>query len=170
MEVKCYNKKCGYQWVYQGENKKFICCPKCRFKRLLSKCRDFFLSKNDIPNDRPNDRPNDILLYKKEIVQPQTDKVEEGYYVEEQEPEEDPNTHFSELPTNLCDEHNLPATYDSLNKIWTCKKCIEIEVNKNINRPFKQCTDNLVEVTKLPPKIRILRTIPYNPLAALENN
>ncbi len=68
MEVKCYNKKCLHIWDYRGENKKFICCPKCRFKRILDKCRSFFLSKNDIPNDILIDRPKDIQPQKAPII------------------------------------------------------------------------------------------------------
>lgn len=63
MDVKCYNKKCLYIWDYRGEQKRFICCPKCRFKRIFDKCRTFFLSKNDIlplKNNISSDRPNDI--------------------------------------------------------------------------------------------------------------
>ena len=76
MEVKCYNKKCLHEWDYRGETEKFVCCPKCRFKRILSKCRGFFLSKNDIPKNRPNNIPT----YKKEIVQPQIEKVDKSHF------------------------------------------------------------------------------------------
>ena len=62
MEVKCYNKKCLHIWDYRGKDKRFICCPKCRFKRILDKCRTFFLDKSDIISDIPKNRPNDILF------------------------------------------------------------------------------------------------------------
>ncbi len=62
MDVKCYNKKCLYIWDYRGENKRHICCPKCRFKRILDKCIAFFLDKSDIISDIPKNRPNDILF------------------------------------------------------------------------------------------------------------
>lgn len=68
MEVKCYNKKCLHIWFYRGKEKKFVCCPKCRFKRLLSKCRAFFLNKSDIPNDIQSDRPTDIQPLEAPII------------------------------------------------------------------------------------------------------
>ncbi len=71
MEVKCYNKKCLYIWFYRGKNKRFICCPKCRYKRILDKCRAFFLNKNDIQKRHTqrhtSNRPNDIQLIKPKI-------------------------------------------------------------------------------------------------------
>ena len=72
MEVKCYNKKCLYIWFYRGENKRFICCPKCRYKRILDKCRAFFLNKNDIQKRHTqrhtSNRPNDIQKIEFETI------------------------------------------------------------------------------------------------------
>lgn len=78
MKIRCYNKKCFHIWDYRGENKKFVCCPKCRFKRLLSKCRLFYSkehTKNNIQSDRPTDIPKEKPVYKKIIKQPKTDFI-----------------------------------------------------------------------------------------------
>lgn len=83
MNVKCYNKKCLHEWFYRGENKKFICCPKCRFKRLLLKCKEFYQKEHtlkevikDIPIDRPNDIPKEGAYYSRVIKKPQTNFIE----------------------------------------------------------------------------------------------
>lgn len=86
MKVKCYNKKCLHEWFYTGDNKKFICCPKCRFKRILSKCMLFYTkghTKNDIQSDRPKDIPTKNSTYKKVVKQKQTDFVVHGKKVKE---------------------------------------------------------------------------------------
>ncbi len=30
MKIKCSNKKCEYQWDYNGKNPFYACCPRCR--------------------------------------------------------------------------------------------------------------------------------------------
>ncbi len=117
MQVKCYNKKCLHKWNYQGENKKFICCPKCRFKRMLFKCKEFYLkehTKKNIPNDRPNDIPSEKTHYNKIIEQKQTDFIVK---------DAKPLPEILEGTIKICKVHNLPARYDDLEKKWECNKC-----------------------------------------------
>jgi len=30
MRIKCSNKKCGYEWDYNGENPFYACCSRCK--------------------------------------------------------------------------------------------------------------------------------------------
>ena len=32
MKIKCTNKKCGYEWDYNGKGKFYATCPKCLYK------------------------------------------------------------------------------------------------------------------------------------------
>ena len=32
MKLKCNNKECGYEWDYNGSQKFYATCPRCRYK------------------------------------------------------------------------------------------------------------------------------------------
>lgn len=121
MDVKCYNKKCLHTWDYKGKDAKFVCCPKCRFKRLLCKCRSFFLSKSDIPTDRPTNIPNKKKeskpQYRKVIEKPKTDFIQ-------------PRKDMKEV-SNFSDFHlesRKPGNRNSPIEIKEVERDLEIEV------------------------------------------
>ncbi len=135
MRIKCYNKKCGHERDYKGkftDDSSVITCTKCRHKLRLGKAK-----VSEVPHEKEEPtsqktrgtsrKKSEVGLphkqYKKEIVQPKTEKIEEEYY--------------------LKDKHG---------------------------KKYKPYEKNLGTVKELPPKIKILRTIPYNPLAILNNN
>ena len=163
METKCYNKKCLHEWDYKGENKKFVCCPKCRFKRILSKCRSFYLeehTKNDRPTNILSDRPTNIPLNitpKLNIVKEKPNKSES--YQKEEIKEVDNLADFNlavldnrlknkskgilevrgspeESPSGikLCEEHKQSARYDSYYNKWVCRNCIQEKIDNPIKR------------------------------------
>ena len=175
MFVKCYNKKCFHEWDYRGDNKEFICCPICRFKRKLGKCKATYLQKSDIPTDRPSDIPtNDdeietinhdeeipIRFHKsiskdfgKIINRPQTEFIEEEFIEEELE-----EIIIENHPAKkLCNVHNLPTRYSDFDKKWICKECIEESMV--LNKPYKNQTNHLGTITEIKSDVKV-NQIPY---------
>jgi len=40
MKLKCPNKKCGYEWLYEGKSKFYAHCPRCLYKvRVVKKVK-----------------------------------------------------------------------------------------------------------------------------------
>ena len=39
MILKCCNKKCGYEWEYNGEARFFTSCPRCKWNVSIKKVR-----------------------------------------------------------------------------------------------------------------------------------
>ncbi len=194
MRVRCTNKACLHEWFYRGKlgDNDYITCAKCRYKSLIKKAKLSEKSTDlltDLHNKsrykkevvKPNVEHVEKNHYSVEQSKDNFIEVEPHIFVEkkiakqfmeapdeeelEEEVEEELNSHFQEIETKLCDEHNLPANYNSSCKKWICENCEGSKIE--ISRAYTPYEKDLVTVKEIPPKIKILRTIPRDPLAAL---
>ena len=135
MQVRCTNKKCLHIWEYKGKvikDKDYITCPKCHYRSMLKKALD---RKKDIPLSIPSIKALTHSLTHSLIDTPLLNltKLSPKMFGLEKEHTpyrkiiERPQTEFIEIEegSNLCDIHNLPASYDD--KVWTCRECRKIE-------------------------------------------
>ena len=172
MEVRCTNKECLHEWDYRGRlgDNDYITCSKCRYKSLIRKAKitDLLTDLNKENNKNVSEKLTDLSIkqeYKKEIVKPDVEHVEKEHYSKEKESEEEiSNPHFQGSGKNLCEEHNLPARYESDCKKWICAKCPESKIE--INKRYKPYEKNLGTCAEINKEISVTQ-IPYNPLAAL---
>ena len=131
MQMLCY--KCNHSWNYKGKNSEgqgYITCPGCLYKIRVDKALIEPLSKQKLLTNLPNKRilpkklptTNEIKplqidikgpVYRRIIEQPKTDFIQ---------PQEE--IVFEE---KICEDHNLPVSYDDIEKTWTCRKCREVK-------------------------------------------
>ncbi len=92
MKIKCYNKKCGHERNYKGkytDDNSTITCTKCRYKLKLGRAK--IKSEVGLPHEVTSQKGGNIeensevtslphSQYKKEIVQPQIEKIEKDHY------------------------------------------------------------------------------------------
>lgn len=154
MEIKCYNKKCGHKFDYNGaktDDKDTITCPKCRYKLRLGKAK----ISNEVGLPHEVTSPTSLLTsqYHKEIKQPETEIIDKSHF---EVPKKEKATSSLKSSSGLfCEKHGLPGKYDSDLKKRICEKCVEEEINSNIKIPFKERTDNLARVRSLQPNFKI---------------
>lgn len=75
-------------------------------------------------------RGSELIKQSKELAQEMQENSEHECWDEE----ESETSLFDEPTKKLCQEHNLPAQYDSYYKKWMCKKCREGISEKKENK------------------------------------
>lgn len=180
MKAICY--KCNHSWNFKGkikENQRYITCSRCYLKIRVDRSIDF--SKEETQESLINLPKAPVV--KRELpttyyLPPSINfiEVEDGIFVEKKiakqfkdaQEETEPNLFqeqeqeiIMEIGSNLCKEHNLPASYDSYEKKWLCNECIKINVPN-----AKPRTDHLGTVSEVKNNQEI-RIIPYDPVKHL---
>ncbi len=140
MRALCY--KCGHSWNYKGEikeGKKYITCSGCYYKIRIDRTLDFSTEEHQklltnpvkLPS-LPHKLPTTHHSFKLKSILNLNNLTPEMFGLEKEHTPyrkiiERPQTEFIEIEegSNLCDIHNLPASYDD--KVWTCRECRKIE-------------------------------------------
>ncbi|KKN40577.1 hypothetical protein LCGC14_0732130 [marine sediment metagenome] len=182
MELKCY--KCDHIWDYKGKSNHYVCCPECYNKISLRKIakQNYILPTKELHTTENLERvyfPDgfDCLVHKdiapqfKELTLEDLNENKETVGVLEKEHTpykkiiESPQTEFIEIEEgiNLCDVHNLPASYDDLDKIWTCKKCREFETPNAKPIIYPSAQINKIQ------KEESIKIIPRDPIKLFEH-
>ena len=176
----CY--KCGYKWNYKGKQrgKDNLSCPRCsyrlRFDRVIIEDLDLHTKQKKLHDSSLElyKTPTKIHTYIHKKIKPRiifnlNNLDPEMFGLEKEHTPykkiiESPQTEFIEIEegSNLCDVHNLPASYDDLDKIWTCRKCREFETPNA--RPIIYPSAQINKIQKEKFKI-----IPRDPIKLLEH-
>lgn len=139
MLIKCINEKCSHEWDYKGKSTSYICCPKCSYRFKLQRgiekhSKTMLTYKRNIPDNIVNIVPKIPLKpkkneYRKVIEKPKTEFIQE---IQDYEP-----------VIKLCEKHKRSARYDSTEKKWICKQCI----NEEIDEAVKKSGINVIPLT-----------------------